>query len=658
MGVRVGAYLIDEFIVRVAFALPVQLLLGRAIASDWLHQIVPLVLFPVYFFLLEGLTGRSWGKWLVGLRVCRQGTTQPPGLRRAAIRTLVFYLLVTVTVTHAWLVVARLRDGPPGPEILLNLVPFVVGLLILVVPMRRSNDFRGLHETLSGTCVLRLPQVPRPLKLVGRHGDRLLAVPPRPAEFPETVGPFSVARAVAVGDQWVAVGDDAVLGRRVLMRLYPDRGGPPVRSAGGQPGRLWPLGRGTANVGGAPHRWEAFVAPTGAPIADVVDARHRVRWPEARPVLEQIAVELAAAEKDGSLPGQLSLDQVWVQPDGRPQLLDFPIAPTGGLTSAVGVLHQAAVNLLEGGPRSPIHAGPIRAPLPGHASRLLSRLAGGPDPITRPADFADELAATRDRPARVTRAARALQLAIQAGTVGIGLVVMFAISGLYSVFLALDSPDHLARLRRARAAERLVALAESTEGRAALSAEGPAFVDRLPAKVAAERAALNSALPNTNRAERYVLNRLTRPERATPVGQLLSTARDLDVETEPVPPLPRVWWKAWVAILFWPMVWAASAFVFRGGLSYLLTGIRIVRATGGPATRRQCALRSLVVWGPIALLLCGAVLTRAQFPEHEVVYRTAWWAALLELPLYVLAALLVPERGSQDRLLNTWLVPR
>src|SRR5439155_24517860 len=99
-----------------------------------------------------------------------------------------------------------------------------------------------------------------------------------------------------------------------------DRPPPP-----GRPGRLWSLGAGTTSVGGVRHRWTAYVAPTGAPLADVVDRGHPVRWPEARPILEQVATDLAAAQKDGTLPTHLALDQLWVQPDGRPQLLDFPL---------------------------------------------------------------------------------------------------------------------------------------------------------------------------------------------------------------------------------------------------------------------------------------------------------------------------------------------
>jgi serine/threonine protein kinase len=666
LGVRVGAYLLDELIVRALFVVPIQALLQASGSRDWVIGSVALVLFPVYFILLEGLFGRSWGKGLLGLRVCRQGTTLPPGFRRALIRTLVFYVLITVTLTQAGQVFTTLAGGEADADIFLHLVPFLIGLLILVVPMRKANDFRGLHETLSGTCVLRLPLVPRPLTLVGRHGDRLLAVPPRPPEFPEVVGPYTVGHAIRAGDQWVAVGDDQVLGRRVLLRLYPSRDGPAVRSSGGRPGRLWPLGRGAASIADTPHLWEAYVAPAGAPLADVVDRRHPVRWPEAHPILEQLAAELAAAQKDGSLPGQLSLDQVWVQPHGRPQLLDFPVGPTSGLTDVTGVLRQSAATLLEGAPRLPADRGPIRAPLPRHAARLLDRLAGGPLAITSPAEFGDELAGIRHLPGRVTRGSRAIQLAVQAGTVGFGLLVMFLAVGMYSVGLALESEHFLARAVQLRAAEAVVEFSATPEGRARLGAEpafretverDPAFVERLAGRIPNDRAELRAAMPGLNRVERYFRRLLENARVGSETDQIVAAAIELDQQPATLAPISRMWWEGCVEILIWPVLWAVSAFVLRGGLSYLLTGIRIVRPTGASASRRRCAARALLVWLPVALILSAAVVIRAESPLSEAYLPLLVIAAIL-LPVYFALALIDPERGPHDRLLGTWLVPR
>jgi hypothetical protein len=101
-----------------------------------------------------------------------------------------------------------------------------------------------------------------------------------------------------------------------------------------------------------------------------------------------------------------------------------------------------------------------------------------------------------------------------------------------------------------------------------------------------------------------------------------------------------------------------AAFVFRGGLSYWLTGIVIAANKGGNATRRQCALRALVVWLPVGLLLSGSVLAQAFAPGNATLDSVFWWLAVLLLPLYALAAVLNLEAGWHDRLVGTTLVPR
>jgi hypothetical protein len=129
------------------------------------------------------------------------------------------------------------------------------------------------------------------------------------------------------------------------------------------------------------------------------------------------------------------------------------------------------------------------------------------------------------------------------------------------------------------------------------------------------------------------------------------------VKMNPVPTIRRDWWAACLVILAWPTLWAGAAFLLRGGLSYRITGIRVVRTAGGPARRRRCAVRPVLAWGPLAVVLCASVIVRTEWPGSGL-GTALWWAALGLPPAYVAAALLDPERGPHDRLLGTWLVPR
>jgi hypothetical protein len=76
------------------------------------------------------------------------------------------------------------------------------------------------------------------------------------------------------------------------------------------------------------HRWDAFEAIRGAPIALAVqreDSSGRLTWENGRLLLLELSEELDSAAEDGTLPSQLCLDQVWVEPNGRIKLLDAPL---------------------------------------------------------------------------------------------------------------------------------------------------------------------------------------------------------------------------------------------------------------------------------------------------------------------------------------------
>ena len=88
--------------------------------SGWLTLVVFL-----YYVLLEGLTGRTAGKWVTGIRVIDAGTGGRPGLLSGFVRTLL-----------------RLIDG---------LLAYIVGLIIVVNSDRR----RRLGDMAAKTLVVR-----------------------------------------------------------------------------------------------------------------------------------------------------------------------------------------------------------------------------------------------------------------------------------------------------------------------------------------------------------------------------------------------------------------------------------------------------------------------------------------------------------------------
>jgi hypothetical protein len=256
--------------------------------------------------------------------------------------------------------------------------------------------------------------------------------------MPERVGPFVVRGALRwTAAEKVLLGEDPALDRTVGIQLHPGAEGPVEanRRDINRPTRLRWLGSGRQGE----CYWDAYMCPSGSPLADIVSPEAPLPWAEARPLIGQLADELVEACADGTLPRTLTVDQVWVQPNGRLQLLGTALGEPaaeaevpGGTDEerALELLRRVAVLALEGKPRpTGGPPTPVRAPLPDHAALWLDRLLGvrGPYDALGHAHF--DLAATRDLPTQVSRGARTAHLAVLALLHLPGLLLIFATAG-------------------------------------------------------------------------------------------------------------------------------------------------------------------------------------------------------------------------------------
>src|SRR5262249_12039295 len=107
-----------------------------------------------------------------------------------------------------------------------------------------------------------------------------------------------------------------------------------------------------------------------------------------------------------------------------------------------------------------------------------------------------------------------------------------------------------------------------------------------------------------------------------------------------------------------PALWVLWAFVFRGGLGLRLAGLALVRRSGKPALRLQCAWRAFLVWAPVVALLMLAVWIDVSYPS------LSWLGCGLQglsprvVVAYAARALRSPARGPHDGRAGTYLVPR
>jgi len=120
-------------------------------------------------------------------------------------------------------------------------------------------------------------------------------------------------------------------------------------------------------------------------------------------------------------------------------------------------------------------------------------------------------------------------------------------------------------------------------------------------------------------------------------------------------------------MLFLAIVSIAVALVFRGGLAMLIFGVVAVKRDGSRAGRLRVFWRALVTWSPYVLGFIGLIflfIGGGMFADPDsaggfiFAMGSAGGLALGLFAILAVVSALLPERGLQDRLAGTWLVPR
>lgn len=340
VGRRLAAYMLDEVVV--GFVMTLTTMIGFVLAPFLLArsypglidprrlaafvQIVDQLLIVGYFAFTEARWGRGLGKFLMGLRVLGPDGEHPDyarSLLRAIFVPGALGLIVLAPVLalvhgpHTTQTVTR-PNLTDLTEWLVSLLPVGFALLCTIT-MRARNGYRGLHELVSGTRVV------RPRRLAAGRFKRLPVVAPVATEGPASFGPFRLVGDLGrSGALMVRQGRDVLLARSVWIYEGPDAASAftaPRRAVARAARPHWLQG---GQSGG--RRWDAFEAALGAPLFDVVGCGGG-QWHQSRTWLLDLAEELAAAAADETLPPSLSLDQIWITRGGRVKLLDAAISP-------------------------------------------------------------------------------------------------------------------------------------------------------------------------------------------------------------------------------------------------------------------------------------------------------------------------------------------
>jgi len=616
----------------------------------------------LYFALLEGRWGVAAGKALCRLRVVGPDRN-PPGCARAWLRAVVYTLPPMLPYGLAFGTDPRAYFSSSQVTQTLMGFSYYVVLALLFVTARRRNGFAAVQDLLTGTRVISHAAV------VSRPVLPATEAPPPTVESAATIGPYHVLQALseAAGEKWF-VGYDLKLLRKVWLRVVPLETEPvPVALRTlGRVGRLrWLTGK-----RGNGEDWDAFEALSGRPLLEL--ARQPQPWREVRYWLHDLAAEISAAEKDGTLP-ELALDRIWITAEGRAKVLDFPAPGPHGKSevrspksestlpsraqTAQGFLAEVAAAALEGTEAASTKATSEAAmPLALHARAFLQKLPG----LTGADAVAAALKPLLSRAAAVSRLRRA---ALVAGCIAFPVL---ACGGSYFGFAFLQELTRknpglmdLNVLLQMRTSARFFAGKHAhlpTDGQVAIYIahhyrgtitneaiwSGPYALAMIrgEARAFAEQSVAEHPAPTEAEIK----------EAEAAVGKNLPEQQSPFVGKSP-PAMPVLVLGA--MLLFYVAFPAVvAALLFRGGLVLLIGGVTYVTKDGVRASRLRLLWRALVTWGPVFPLFCLAAVA---FAKHW-----AWqpWLALALLGLLAAVSVALPQRGLQDRLAGTWPVPR
>ena len=679
LEIRRAAYALD---ICFAILLPVNILLGTFVnlarpSSVFDAKPVFLAFFAMsYFAITEGVWGASLGKALCGLRVVTESGA-PPRFARAFVRALIFvlpsWLASGIVVSLAGLVYSM-----QGRSAITATATQIGVQVLLMATARRVNGFAGIHEWATRTrTVLR--------SAAGAHVTVQSA--PSRIDMPvgqQRVGPYRVLETPSSQLGAVLGYDDRL--RRTIWLRFPGADADPVpivRRTLRRPTRpRWLGGQRASGLA-----WDAYEQVPGQPF-ETSAARAR-SWETVRGWLCDLAEEIQAGLRDGSLP-TLEVNRVWIGSDTRARLLDWPApddrpdrvrspAPQQAvdLRQAERFLYGVAVSALEGHvlADADAHVRAPRVPLPVEATAFLARL--GKQRFSTPEDMLAALMSAARGPAAISRTKRIVHLSM----CGFPTVFILAI-GLLSVY------NMMTGVTSAHPHVRSVS-ADGAADRAGIEADDVIVaVDGEPITFLSD---LQDATNHPNRLITLSIVRHGQPLVMHVTPRPGSRRALIGVEAADETPeltLRVAWRNFWLQTMAGLMVAATigllSALASRGGIALRLIGAAVVTRNGASASGARARLRAVLSWAPVlaasAALFAGhsPLLTLTPpasqfyavrvlqllpvfFPSEPTIVATRVAIVTVALAVFaigVIAAVIEPERGLQDRLAGTWLVPR
>jgi uncharacterized RDD family membrane protein YckC/tRNA A-37 threonylcarbamoyl transferase component Bud32 len=586
----------------------------------------------LYFAVCEARWSATPGKRLLGLRVVSR--IRVLTWRQAAVRAVMFY-----APTLLMLVPMLIVGAQPLAEYLLAHQGVAAtasfgGMaltMLLFSTMRRRNGYAALHDLLTNTRVVR--RASREL----RRRDTEAAVGVNPEEVVDgrrrRLGPFVVGRELAtLTHARLLEGVDPVLRRPVWLVEWTGDAAetPSARRDVDRIGRLhWLAGRRVAG-----ENWDAFEAPQGARLSVAATG---AQWPVVFGWLNDLAAELAAAERDGTTP-PLAPEHIWIRPDGRAVLLDWP-TPGVDAPSAPGTPQQLLASV---GQYAVVSSD---TPMPASAVAMLDRWQKKRTmPLT---ELVADLSVVTASAGTVTRSRRAgllflaaspLLLMMLAAAIAIGNIDIIP----HDRFVTIDLLKALEDERDPARQQALKVYLAGTLRPELVAADAPWRRARADNDTASSRRALADAAAALTPT----------PAEVDAAATLLASVRQRAEERFLSQDNSTTLFVALLLVGAGMSLGAGlvSVVVRPSGLVMSSLGLAVVTSTGRQVGRVRAIVRLLVAWAP--LLIYGALLW---WPATRDAVFSITIASLAAAPTVIgfVWSVLRPTRGPHDLIVGT-----
>jgi uncharacterized RDD family membrane protein YckC len=661
----------------------------------------------LYYAVAEGLWGAGLGKTVCGLRVIGPDRNVP-GLPRALLRTMIYIApsILPSLVLMAVMPLSEMRAALARGQVLITDWLWLPLFGLLFVTMRSRSGYAAIHDLVSRTRVIVRPKTqPRPSLvelLATRAVCETTTTPPEPAgsatamSLAKQIGPYEIR-----GSLWQQAGEelllafDPALRRKVWIHLRAVATDPvsAIRRDLSRATRLRWLTAGRTDT----QCWEAYEAIEGAPLRGLVTEPQP--WRAVRFWLLDLAEEISAALTTPATAPTLSLARVWISATGRALVLDFPCPglasgadrnaalPLDGVTGMQQFLDTVARRALQ--PQPPqardsfAPAPPVPARVPLYAQSFLSNLARG---TFEKAEFIlGNLHSLVSKPAQITSARRAASL-------------FLAPALIFGVGLLIASMINFERIRWERAWNNAYpgkpSLRAATEVYNATLNETPAGTTNRQAEIIrayvvhhfSELVTNEAFWANPGLSEPFSQEDRTVLRQAV-LGRTAPRAEDVQEAERIVPDrlgakkretrlVPLFMFGGLISLgsIVVGLIELVGCSIFCQSPILRLFGIAVVDREGRQAKRFRLLWRWTVAWVPVTVLsfiagsavimtsLSGALTPTADFNPAEWFNFGVWLlAGAGVIGVVVLVAVIYaaarPERGLQDRLAGTWLVP-